>query len=564
MKVNILIVDDEESIRFTVKEFLLQDGYKVFTAEGYDEAIKIINTEGIDIIVSDIVLGDRSGVDILRKVSEKGMICPVILFTGQPNVETASEAVRLGAYDYVLKPLRKEALLHIVRMAFRHKCLVYEKMESHANLEAIFSSVTDAIITVDGDLKVIQMNVAAETICGFSRDEVIGKSLDSIPINCCGQCIALIKRTILERQPLEIYRAECRHKTRSEQLVSMSTFPLNSLISEISGCVIIIKDETRISNLEKELEKRQRVFDIIGKDVKMQNLYSLMENLYDIDTTVLIHGESGTGKGLVAEAIHYGGKRGKKPFVKVDCSALTETLLESELFGHIRGAFTGAVTDKVGRFKKADGGTLFLDEIGDVSLGVQQRLLRVLQDKEFERVGDSTPVTVDVRIIAATNQDIQEKIRRGTFRKDLFYRLKVVMLTLPALRDRRGDIPFLVKHFIKKFNQKFRKMITAVSSDVYKIFMDYGWPGNVRELENVLEYCFVVCSKDVITTEDLPGEYNRNMKSAPCVEGKSIEYDKILSALEQTHWNKTGAARLLGISRRTIYNKIKYYNIRQA
>jgi PAS domain S-box-containing protein len=561
MKAKILIIDDEKSIRLTVKEFLLKEGYDVFATENFDEALKIINTEYIDIILADIVLGDKTGIDVLRKVNEKRLNCPVVLFTGYPNIESASEAVRLGAYDYMAKPIKKEALLHIVRMALRHKTLVEEKNKSRANLEAIFKSVKDAIITVDKDLKVIEANDAAKTICGFSRNEIIGRSFDSISKTCCGQCIETIKKTILEKQPLEIYRSECKHKIRKRQLVTLNTFPLIDHVDGLSGCVVVVKDETHIADLENELKERQRFFNIIGKDEKIQEIYSFIENLYNVDTTVLITGESGTGKGLVAEALHYGGERRQESFVKINCSALPETLLESELFGHVRGAFTGAVTDKVGRFKIADGGTVFLDEIGDVSLSVQQRLLRVLQEKEFERIGESTPIKVDVRIVAATNQNLQEKIRRGIFREDLYYRLKVVELTLPPLRDRRKDIPLLVEHFTRKFNQKLKKNINDISNDVYKIFMNYDWPGNIRELENTIEYCFITCNKTVITVEDLPNEF-REIKTAPFVNGKNNEYNTILQVLEKTHWNKTNAANLLGISRRTIYNKIKEYNIR--
>ncbi len=560
MKTKTLIIDDEKSVRFTMKEFLLKEGYDVFTTENFDEALKIINTENVDIILTDIVLGHKTGIDILRKVNEKRLNCPVVLFTGYPNIESASEAVRLGAYDYLAKPVEKEALLHIVRMALRHKALVEEKNKSHANLEAIFKSVKDAIITVDKDLKVIELNDAAKTICGFSREEIIGRSFDSIPKTCCGQCIEAIKKTILEKQPLEIYRSECKHKIRKRQLVTLNIFPLIDHQDGISGCVIIVKDETDIFDLEKELDNRKRLFNIVGKDEKMQRLYSMIEYLYNIDTTVLITGESGTGKGLIAEAIHYGGVRYQKPFVKVDCSALTESLLESELFGHTKGAFTGAVANKAGRFKRADGGTIFLDEIGDVSLSVQQRLLKVIEEKEFDCVGDSTPIKVDVRIVAATNKNLQEKVRLGKFREDLYYRLKVVVLSSPPLRDRRGDIPSLVEYFIKKFNQKLKKNIGVISNDVYRVFMNYKWPGNIRELENVLEHSFVVCKNTVITVEDLPDEF-REIESASSVDERSSEYKTILQALEKTHWNKTNAANLLGMSRRTIYNKIKEYNI---
>ncbi|KHE91809.1 MAG: sigma-54-dependent Fis family transcriptional regulator [Candidatus Scalindua rubra] len=566
MKAKILIIDDEESIRITIKEFLLKEGYDILVAKSYEETEKIIDTERIDIVLSDIVLGGKSGIDVLRNVNERHLKCPVVLFTGYPNLETASEAVHLGAYDYITKPVEKMTLLHTVRMALRHKSLIEERDKNHAILKATFKSVKDAIITVDNVLKIIEINDAATKICGLLREDVLGKSFESIPKMCSGQCVEVIKKTIQKKLPVEVYRLECKHETRKEQIVSMNTFPLMDKIvgmesiDGIDGCVMVAKDETHVSGLEKELESRQRLSNIIGKDEKMQGLYSLMENLYNIDTTVIITGESGTGKGLIAEAIHYGGVRRQGAFVKVDCSALTETLLESELFGHVKGAFTGAVTDKIGRFQKADGGTIFLDEIGDVSLDVQQRLLRVIQEKEFERVGDSTPITADARIVAATNKDLQEKVRLGEFREDLYYRLKIIELSSPPLRDRRGDIPLLVEHFIERFNQKLKKNINNISDDVYKIFMNYEWPGNIRELENAIEHSFVVCNKTIIDAEDLPGEL-REIKATPSVDEKSDEYNTILQVLEKTKWNKTNAAKLMGISRRTIYNKIKEYNI---
>jgi transcriptional regulator with PAS, ATPase and Fis domain len=274
-------------------------------------------------------------------------------------------------------------------------------------------------------------------------------------------------------------------------------------------------------------------------------------------------GESGTGKELVAEALHYNGNRSHKPFVKVNCSALSENLLESELFGHVKGAFTGAVQDRVGRFQKADGGTIFLDEIGDISPRTQLQLLRVLQEREFERVGDSTPIKVDVRVVAATNQNLKEKIRRGEFREDLYYRLKVVEISMPPLRERREDIPLLVEHFLEKFNKKLSRDIVSVSSDVQKIFMEYPWPGNIRELEHTMEHAFILCRQKTITVNHLPSVFKEfiGFKTFTLEDVKVDEPHAIVQALNKTAWNKAGAARLLGISRRTIYRKMKEYKI---
>ncbi len=295
----------------------------------------------------------------------------------------------------------------------------------------------------------------------------------------------------------------------------------------------------------------------------MQEIYSLIENLADVQTTVLITGESGTGKELAAEALHYKGIRSHKPLVKVNCSALSEGLLESELFGHVKGAFTGAVKDKLGRFQRADKGTIFLDEIGDISPRIQLRLLRVLQGMEFERVGDSTPVKVDVRVIAATNQDLSAKIRRGDFREDLFYRLKVVEINVPPLRERQEDILFLIDHFVEKFNKKFEKEIKAVSADVQKIFMDYEWPGTVRELEHTLEHAFILCRHNTITMDHLPAHFQTSsiVKTRVHRHEEGDETRKILQALEKTGGNKAKAARLLGFDRKTLYRKIEKLNI---
>jgi transcriptional regulator with PAS, ATPase and Fis domain len=295
----------------------------------------------------------------------------------------------------------------------------------------------------------------------------------------------------------------------------------------------------------------------------MQKIYSLIEDLVDVQTTVLITGESGTGKELVAEAIHYKGKRGSKPMVKVNCSALSESLLESELFGHVKGAFTGAEKDRVGRFQKADEGTIFLDEIGDITPRMQLRLLRVLQEKVVERVGASTPIKVDVRVIAATNQKLSEKVRRGDFREDLYYRLKVVEMALPPLRDRKDDILMLVDYFIQKFNKKFNKNIIDISEDVKRIFMEYSWPGNIRELEHTLEHAFVTARHSTITIDQLPLNLRENSgkRVSSFESSEAFGQRAVVEALKKSGWNKSKAARLLGVNVRTIYRKIEKYNI---
>jgi PAS domain S-box-containing protein len=564
MSAHILIVDDEEGIRFTFKKFLSAENYEVSTAQDYDEAIDRITEGKFDVIFADIILKGKSGIDVLREIKKRKLNCPVIMITGYPNIDTASEAVRLGAFDYIPKPIQKDSLFHAIDVALQHKAVIDEKEKYRTNLEAIFRSVKDAIITVDKDMVVLETNEAAGNICGFNRDS-IGKGFSSLNGSCKVKCFEALVETVNTKKPAEMQNVECQFKDRKDQVVALSTSPLLDSQGVFSGAVMVIKDETRLTDLERELNERQQYHRIVGKSEKMQEMYSLIDLLSDVETTVLISGESGTGKELVAEALHYKGNRSGNSMVKVNCSALSENLLESELFGHVRGSFTGAIKDKIGRFQVADGGTIFLDEITDISPKIQVELLRVLEEKEFERVGDSTTVKVDVRVVAASNQDLVEKVKAGEFREDLYYRLNVMKVALPPLRDRREDIPLLVDFFINKFNGKFGKNIKAVSSDVEKILMEYPWPGNIRELEHALEHSFILCRQSVIAPEHLPPELQTFTVNEQSFSGNGDIDDPqiIIDALEKSAWNKTKAASLLGISRRSIYRKIKEYDIQQ-
>lgn len=557
MKAQILIVDDEENLRFTLKRFLLTEGYEVATAEDYDEALSRMDQSDFDLIFADIILKGKTGMDILREVRKRNLQCPVVIFTGVPTIETATEAVRMGAFDYLPKPVRQDMLLRVTRTALQFKAVFEEKERYRVNLEAIFKSVKDGIITVDKELSVVEINEAAEKICRTSRNEAIGKAFDSLTKGCCGKCMAILEEAIKKKQSFDIDRFECHCAHRPGQVVNLTAQPLLTGPGIFSGGILVIRDKTRLFELERSLRERHQFHGIVGKSPKMQEIYALIEDLADVQATVLISGASGTGKELVGAALHFGGSRRHQPLVKVNCSALSENLLESELFGHVKGAFTGAVSDRVGRFQKADGGTIFLDEIGEMSSRMQLRLLRVLQEMEFERVGDSTTIKVDVRVVAATNKNLFEQVRLGQFREDLYYRLKVMELTLPPLRKRREDIPLLVDYFLKKFNEKFNKKITGISVDVQKNFMEHSWPGNIRELGHTLEHAFILCHQDTIILEHLPSE----LRAVGLRWDKDDYYQAMLQALEKTRWNKTEAARLLGISRQTLYRKMREYNI---
>ncbi len=555
----VLIVDDEQSLCYTFECFLTEAGYSVEVAYNYEEALEKVSQRNFDVIFADILLGKKTGLDFLRTLKNKNITCPVIIITGYPAVNTASESVRLGAFDYITKPVEKETLLHITRKALEFREIVNEKERYSKHLQAIFQSVKDGIITIDKELNITGLNDSARHICGLS-DHCTGNNFNDETIHCNRECSETINKTIKERQSFELYRIECHHKYRSRQFVTLNITPLIDIGGDFCGAVVVIRDETKLYELERELKERHKFHNIIGKNEKMQEIYGLVEKLSDIPTTVLITGESGTGKELIAEALHYNGPRRNKPLVKVNCSALPESLLESELFGHVKGAFTGAIRDKAGRFEIADGGTVFLDEIGDTSPALQVRLLRVLQEMEFERVGDHKPVKVDVRIVAATNQNIEKKIKAGEFREDLYYRLKVVEINLPPLRERWDDIPILVEYFIKKFNMKFNMNIKGISKDTHKLFLQYTWPGNIRELEHVIEHAFILSNNPIITLENLPKDL-KNFSLSSRNNKKELNETVIRDALKKSNWKKATAAEILGLSRNTIYRKIKEYNI---
>jgi len=314
-----------------------------------------------------------------------------------------------------------------------------------------------------------------------------------------------------------------------------------------------------VKKTKKISETDSGFYNMIGKSMAMKELFNFIKDLADISSNVLITGESGTGKELLAEALHYTGVRRNNPFIKVTSLTLPENLMESELFSYVKGFFTGATKERSGRLGQPQSGTIFLDEIGDMSLSMQLRILRILQESESERAGDINPVKVDIRFIMATNQDLTKKVREGSFRKDLYYRLKVVEIKLPPLRERKEDIPLLTEHFIRRYNNKFHRNISFLSVETEKIFMNYSWPGNIRELEHVMEYAFIKCKKDVIISEHLPRELldeEKNPGFSPEEEEKRIR-----EALELSEGKKARAARILGMSRPTLYKRMEDYGI---
>lgn len=445
----ILFVDDKRETLSLVDEYLSYHGYSVTIVDSGLKAFELVKERDFDIVLTDLRMPGFSGLELLTAIKKYRPEIEVIIITGYGSIESAVEALKLGCYDYIQKPIKFERL----------KILI---------------------------------------------DRIIEKKK-------------------LERE--------------------------NTL-------------------LKRRLEERSQYYELIGASHGMQKLYDLIDRISsNSSTTVMIQGESGTGKELVARIIHKKSDRADKPFISVNCGAIVEGLLESELFGHVNGAFTGAVRDRIGLFKAAEGGTIFLDEITETIPPLQVKMLRVLQEKKVRPVGDTKELEIDVRVIAASNNDLDEAVKSGILRKDLFYRLNVVSVKISPLRERKKDIPLLVNHFIDKFNSRGKRRIVSISPEAMDIMLNYNWPGNVRQLENVIERAFALGADEVIEAADLPSEIKRfgeTLKTEkPAYALRENETILIKKALDKTDGNKAIAADLLGINITTLYRKIKKYKINQ-
>jgi two-component system NtrC family response regulator len=451
----ILIVDDEKNYPVILSAVLEEEGFETLTANSGGEALEILRSSDIDLVLTDMKMPSMDGIELLERVKTDTPDLPVIMMTAHGTVDKAVEAMQKGAYSYILKPFDNERLIIYVNKA------------------------------------------------------------------------------------IAMYR--------------------------------VVKENRRLRYV---VESRYSFGNIIGKNKEMMDVFETIKKVAPTTATVLIEGESGTGKELVGKSIHFNSPRRDKPFVAVNCSALAETLLESELFGHEKGAFTGATAMKKGRFEIADGGTLFFDEIGELSQGLQVKLLRVLQEKTFERVGGVKPISVDIRIIAATNKNLKKEVEAGRFREDLYYRLNVLNITLPPLRNRPEDIRLLTAHFIEKYADQHlsEAPVTGVDQEVERLFYDYNWPGNVRELENVIERGMVLSQTCKIKVTDLPDEFRSNVYNTLQIEGipanaqldetlEMIEKKMIERALQLTNNVQSKAAELLGIGKSGLNWKIKKYKM---
>jgi len=440
--------------------------------------------------------------------------------------------------------------------------------------KTIVDTLKEGLVVVNPEGTIVAVNPAAEALTGYAAAELIGESCRILDCTGCeiyglgsgDKWCRLFQEGLVKAKP-------CRITNKDHQSVSVvkNATVLRDPQGRVIGAVETLTDisdfvrqQEEILALRKTLDLNDHYFGILGKSTPMQQLFEMIESVAKSDAPVIIYGQSGTGKEMVARAIHWAGARESRPFIKVNCAALNENLLESELFGHVKGAYTGADRNRTGRFEAAHGGSIFLDEIGDIPPSTQVKLLRVLEEKEIERVGDQTPIKVDVRVITATNKNLDELIAAGRFREDLFFRISVFPLTVPPLKDRPEDIPIIVQHFIAQHCQKSGKNITGISPEAVARFSVYAWPGNVRELRNAIEYALVLCPEGEIGVQHLPPKIvsDHTCIGPPRAEPAAAhEREQLVRALRQAGGNQSAAARLLGVSRVTVWKRMKKHRI---
>ena len=443
--------------------------------------------------------------------------------------------------------------------------------------QTVVQTMLDGLMVVDPDGIILSVNNAFETLTGYGETELIGKSCKILECNTCFKSMALggvkhcelFSKGKVRHKPCMLKRKDGSsvHVLKNAAILKDKDGVVVGGVETLADCTGLVDRDRVITSLRRELSIEESFEGIIGKSAAMSQVFDLIGSAADSEAPVAIYGESGTGKELAAAAIHRLGGRSEGPFVKVNCAALNESLLESELFGHVKGAFTGADRTRKGRFEAANGGDIFLDEIGDIPLSTQVKLLRVLQEKEIEKVGDHKPLAIDVRIITATNKDLKKLMEEGRFREDLYYRVGVIPIYLPPLRERREDIPLLVDAFISRIRLRSGKNIVGMAEEALERLVDYDWPGNIRELINAIEYAFVLCSGEEIQKSHFPPSINgksgypseQRLKKDQRVDSDPKKV--LLKALEKTNGNKSEAAKILGISRVTLWKRLKEHDI---
>ena len=452
-----------------------------------------------------------------------------------------------------------------------------DKHDLNLYWKAVVDTIQDGVMIVNPEGKIISVNRGFEEITGYRRNEIIGKSCTTLGCTSCEiarneegchWCV-MFRRGHLKKQKCLLMRKDGRmvHVLKNASVLKDRDGNVTGAVETMTDVSDLVEKETQIETYRRELDADDRFHGMIGVSAVMQQVFELIVNAARSDAPVIIYGESGTGKEMIARAIHEAGLRSKNPYIKVNCAALNESLLESELFGHVKGAFTGAHQGREGRFEAAGGGDIFLDEVGDLPLSTQVKLLRVLEEKVIERVGDHRAIPVDVRIISATNRDLPEMIARGEFRQDFFYRINVIPIRVPPLRERVDDIPLLARSFFNRIRLKSGKNIQGISNEALENLIHYNWPGNVRELKSAFEFACVACQGEMITPDHLPTDITGHREVRQTAESsrtslEDIKRQRLVNALAAANGNQSEAARLLGISRTSVWNQIKRFNIR--
>jgi PAS domain S-box-containing protein len=554
MRNRVMIAEDEVFTALELQFHLEQLGYEVVDlVSSGEQAVKRATELKPDLLMMDVRLeGEVDGIDAFKAIREEHDV-PVIFLTAFGDEETIRRAKECGAFGYILKPFKERELRAMIEVALNRHERLHDLQKSHDDLQEILDGLRLGTAMTDGSGRITFISRVASRLLGMSEESARGKMWYHIfPFN---EATLNSLRSIADRPEsalAEKITTTVTHRNgRSYYMeIEVQPDPRNSLRR-----IFVFYDVTEVHDLRRQLNQDSHYHDLIGESASMRAVFSQIQAVAVLDTTVLIEGETGTGKELVARAIHRASRRSSEPFVAVNCAALTESLAASQLFGHKKGSFTGAVSDERGFFGAANGGTLFLDEIGDIPLDVQVNLLRVLEERSVTRVGETHPRKVDVRIVAASHRSLPKEVEAGRFRADLLYRIRVARVDLPALRERTGDIPILVQNFLSKFCTRIGKNVSDISSAAMRAMIDYPWPGNVRELRNTVEYGVIRCGGSVIQPADLPPEVRNAATVTPVVIGSSRK-ERLVAALNHTNGNRKAAAELLGISRATLYRRL--------
>jgi DNA-binding NtrC family response regulator len=553
----ILIVEDEFAVAMELEDQLTALGYTVADhvmtgAEAVDRAAELTP----DLVLMDVRLdGPMDGIEAAERIRESESV-PVVFLTAYSDDETLQRATNTTPFGYVVKPFETREVYAAVEVALQTHALQQRVRRANEDLRQLLHGLRQGTLLTDSEGCLAFLNHPAARLLDVSPDEAVGVHWpDLLPVDD-DTLEAIQSQTDAPSTKDAPVPATFDHEEGARYEIEIEVRPDPR---DDDRSILVLYDVTDVQTLRRQLDDQDRFHDLVGTSAPMQDAFEQIRSVAGVKTTVLIQGETGTGKELAARAIHAESPRSEGPFVAVNCAALSPDLAGSQLFGHRKGAFTGANEDRAGYFEAADGGTLFLDEIGDVPLDVQRQLLRVLEEEAVTRLGETDPRPVDVRIVAATHRRLDEEVEADRFRQDLLYRIRIARVSLPPLRERRSDIPLLVRTFLREIGARVGTDVTQASDSALRRLLDYDWPGNVRELRNALEAALIRARGTTLRADDLPAEI-RAADSTGTVESND-KAERIRAALDQTDGNRTEAAELLGISRATLYRRLEEYDI---